>query len=229
MSQIKIYISLFTIAVVSFGFAFYAPIAEIFKGIVVMPAVGAMFAAIFQLVRDDAAHVRKKEILIKEQHYSLAASSHMANVVFDKQVEFSDKYASEALNAFHTLMPKQDWQEAHSFAKNLTFIRLEYMCWLTTEIDENLEEFENKLRTLGANSSYIKMPKGEGTIQDHRDEAAREMLEIQAAFLYILEKTDKHPEVRLSSLSKKMRKMLNVEDLTTLKNKLVESSLQSNS
>jgi hypothetical protein len=229
VSQIKIYISLFTIAVVSFGFAFYAPIAEIFKGIVVMPAVGAMFAAIFQLVRDDAAHVRKKEILIKEQHYSLAASSHMANVVFDKQVEFSDKYTSEALNAFHTLMPKQDWQEAHSFAKNLTFIRLEYMCWLTTEIDENLEEFENKLRTLGANSSYIKMPKGEGTIQDHRDEAAREMLEIQAAFLYILEKTDKHPEVRLSSLSKKMRKMLNVEDLTTLKNKLVESSLQSNS
>lgn len=229
MSQIKIYISLFTIAVVSFGFAFYAPIAEVFKGIVVMPAVGAMFAAIFQLIRDDAAHVRRKEILIKEQHYSLAASSHMANVVFDKQVEFSDKYTSEVLKAFHTLMPKNDWQEAYSFAKNLTFIRLEYMCWLTTEIDENLEEFEKKLRTLGANSSYIRMPKGEGTIQEHRDEAAREMLEIQAAFLYILEKTDNHSEVRLSSLSKKMRKMLNVEELATLKNKLVDSSLQSNS
>ncbi|MGI2146157.1 hypothetical protein [Shewanella frigidimarina] len=66
------------------------------------------------------------------------------------------------------------------------------------------------------------------TVQEHRDEAAREMLEVQAAFLYILEKTGKHPEVRLSSLSKKMRKMLNVEDLATLKNKLVESPLQSN-
>lgn len=194
-----------------------------------MPAVGAMFTAIFQLVRDDAAHERKKEILLKEQHYSLAASSHMANVVFDKQVEFSDKYTSEVLNAFHTLMPKQDWEDAHSFAKNLTFIRLEYMCWLTSDIDENLEEFEEKLRTLGAHSSYIKMPKGAGTNQEHRDEAAREMLEIQAAFLYILEKVEGHPEVRLSSFSKKMRSMLNVEELTTLKNKLVESSLQSNS
>lgn len=153
----------------------------------------------------------------------------MANVVFDKQVEFSDKYISEVLKAFHTLMPKRDWEEAHAFAKNLTFIRLEYMCWLTTEIDENLEEFEKKLRTLGSNSSYIKMPKGKGTNQEHRDEAAREMLEIQAAFLYILEKTEKHPEVKLSSLSKKMRNMLNVEELTTLKNKLVDNSLQSNS
>lgn len=194
-----------------------------------MPAVGAMFAAIFQLVRDDAAHGRKKEILLKEQHYSLAASSHMANVVFDKQVEFSDKYTAEVLNSFHTLMPKRDWEEAHDFAKNLTFIRLEYMCWLTTEIDENLEAFEKKLRTLGANSSYIKMPKGEGTNQEHRDEAAREMLEIQNAFLNILDKTEEQPEVKLSSLSKKMRKMLNVEELATLKNKLVDSSLQSNS
>jgi hypothetical protein len=217
----KVIIGSSAVGVISLFVAYSAPISEIWRGIAALPFIGAMFSVLVQLFRDDVAHQRQKELLIQEQQYSLAASSHMANTVFDKQVEFSDKYVVFVIDAFNTLEQSQDWEIAHDFARKLTMLRLSYMCWLTSEIDKNLEVFEQKLRTLGAKSSYIKMPKGEGTNQEHRDAAAQEMLDIYSAFVYVLEKNTEHPEATLQSLSIKMRAILDVEDLAYLKKLII--------
>jgi hypothetical protein len=157
----------------------------------------------------------------------LAASSHIANTVFDKQVEFTNKYVAIVLDAFETLRCLQDWEVAHDFAGKLTMLRLSYMCWLTSEIDKNLAVFEQKLRTLGANSIYIKMPKDIGTNQEHRDAAAREMLEIYSDFVDVLGTGVEHSQATLQSLSIKMRAILDVEDLGYLKKQIISSTQRS--
>ncbi|ROS70932.1 hypothetical protein [Vibrio crassostreae] len=221
---IRFYISLGAIAFISLCVTFAAPISEIFKGVTAIPAVGAMVAALYQLVRDNSAHERNKELNLQKQNLALASSSHMANAVFDKQAEFSDQYVKLVLKAFNELRTKTDYDEAHAFAADLTILRLEYMNWLTEEIDNNLEGFERQLRKLGANSQYIKMPKGEGTVQEHRDNAAREMLDIQSAFIYVLEKSTHGHDASLVTLSKKMRAILGVEELAHHKNKILKHS-----
>ncbi|EJL6785553.1 hypothetical protein KI701_17565 [Vibrio sp. D415a] len=209
------------VGTISLAVMYSAPISDIWKGITALPFAGALCGVLIQLIRDDAAHQRRKELMLQEQQYSLSASSHMANTVFDKQVEFSQLYVENVLDAFESLRQQPEWEEAHDYARTLTMLRLKYMCWLTAEVDQNLGEFEQKLRTLGANSAYIKMPKGEGTQQAHRDAAAREMLEIFSAFAYVLDKSTGHQEVTLASLSQKMRSMLGVEELAHHKKRII--------
>ncbi|HHI4956894.1 TPA: hypothetical protein ACP5S6_003783 [Vibrio parahaemolyticus] len=217
----KVIIGSTAVGFVSLAVAYNAPLSDMWKGITILPFVGAMCSVLIQLIRDDAAHQRTKDLMLQEQQYSLSASSHMANAVFDKQVEFSQLYVEKVIEAFEDLRRKKEWDEAHDYSRQLTMLRLKYMCWLTAEIDENLGEFEKKLRTLGANSSYINMPKGEGTQQEHRDEAAREMLEIFSAFVYVLDKSTGHQEASLESLSIKMRSMLGVEELAHHKKRII--------
>jgi len=47
---------------ISIGITFYAPISEAYKGIAVLPSVGGLAAALFQLIRDRSAHQRKLEL-----------------------------------------------------------------------------------------------------------------------------------------------------------------------
>lgn len=217
----KVMIGSVVIGVISLVVTYSAPISDIWKGVTVLPCVGAMCSVLIQLIRDDAAHQRKKELMLQEQQYSLSASSHMANTVFDKQVEFSQLYVENVLEAFEALRHKMEWEDALDYAGKLTMLRLKYMCYLTAEVDQNLGEFEKKLRILGANSSYIKMPKGDGSRQEHRDAAAREMLEIFSAFAYVFDKNTEHQEVTLGSLSQKMRSMLGIEELAHHKKRII--------
>ncbi|EKO3922510.1 hypothetical protein MRM63_14690 [bacterium 19MO03SA05] len=221
---IKIYVYLVVIAIISLCVTFWAPVNEIFRGVATIPAVGALIAALYQIVRDHSAHERNKELILQRENLTLASSSHMANAVFEKQAEFSDKYVKLVLNAFNELRKTNNSDEAHGFSAELTILRLEYMNWLTEEIDSNLESFERQLRKLGSCSMYIKMPKGEGTVQEHRDKAAGEMLDIQFAFTNILEKSTHDHDVSLITLSKKMRAILGVEELAHHKNRILKHS-----
>lgn len=219
--NMKIIVSATIIGVISLFVTYNAPISEIWKGVTALPFVGSLCTVLIQLIRDDAAHQRKKELMLQEQQYSLSASSHMANTVFDKQVEFSQLYVDIVLEAFETLRQKKEWEESLDYAGKLTMLRLKYMCWLTSETDQSLGMFEQKLRILGANSLYIKMPKGEGTRQEHRDAAAIEMLEIFSSFVYIFDKSTEHQDVTLESLSKKMRFVLGIEELAHHKKRII--------
>ena len=50
---------------VSLGISLALPINEIFKGIASTPAIAALFAVIYQLLRDNAAH--EKQQLLQQQ------------------------------------------------------------------------------------------------------------------------------------------------------------------
>ena len=74
MKQLLIFLSV--IAIVSVAIAFYAPISETFKGVAILPAVGSLFAALFQIMRDYASEVRERTIWLRDNR--LRAYSNLA-------------------------------------------------------------------------------------------------------------------------------------------------------
>ena len=71
------------------------PINELFKGIAVTPAIASLFFALFRVFRDEAEFQKKQFLQEKQQFFNLASTSHMANVAFDKHVEFCELYLYE--------------------------------------------------------------------------------------------------------------------------------------
>ena len=88
----KLYVVAAILCVVSFVTASLLPTTDVIRSLITVPGVGALFIALFQLLRDEAAHVKALEIHDKQQLFNVGVTSHMANVAFDKHVEFSETY-----------------------------------------------------------------------------------------------------------------------------------------
>lgn len=167
----------------------------------------------------------QSELQQGQQLFNLGAMSHMAITVFNKHVEFSELYLEKVLHAFNYLRSNSDDVKlALTFAGELTMIRFKYAAWLTEGIDKQLKTFEDKLRTLGANGEYISMPKGEGTDQEDRDRAAREMLSILSAFISWNQPPENHPEVHLNSIHNTLRDILGVSKLVNVRELIIQNA-----
>lgn len=107
----KVYAVAAIVLVVSFVAAWTLPTTEILRGIIGLPGVAALLTAIYQIVRDRAAHERALELQGKQQLFDLGVTSHMAAVAFDKHVQFSEQYISrmqEGLTTLFALGPRKE-------------------------------------------------------------------------------------------------------------------------
>lgn len=124
---------------ISMGITFFAPIGEVYKGLASLPSIAGLLTALFQIVRDNAAHRRSVELQNKQQLFNLGATSHMANTVFDKHVEFSEKYLSEVHKLVVTLTREGPTESALAHASNLFKLRIDYTAWITPEIEKKAD------------------------------------------------------------------------------------------
>ena len=162
----------------SLGITFLAPINDAYKGIASLPGVAGLTAALFQLVRDCAAHQRNLEIQQEQQLFNLGATSHMANSVFDKHVEFCEKYLAEVHQTVVTLTREGPTQEALEHAGKLYTLRIDYTAWVTPEIDGKLMPFEKSVRKIGANLDLVKALSGAEDRDEIRTKALEEMYDV---------------------------------------------------
>lgn len=65
---------------------------DILHGLIGLPGVAALLAVLYQILRDEAAQARAVDLQEKQQIFHLGVASPMANVVFDKRVQFSQQY-----------------------------------------------------------------------------------------------------------------------------------------
>jgi hypothetical protein len=115
-----------------------------------VPGIGALFAALFQLARDDAQHQRKRALQHDQQRFDIGITSHMADVAFDKHVEFCEEYADELHATLSTLFMNGETERALEHASNLRNIQIRHAIWVTPEISSKLEPLEVALRKVGA-------------------------------------------------------------------------------
>ena len=218
----KVYwIGIASIISISLGITFFAPISEIYKGITVLPSVGGLCAALFQLIRDHSAHQRNLELQKEQQLFNLGATSHMANTVFDKHIEFCEKYLSEVHQTVVTLTREGPTQNALKHATNLSNLRIEYTAWVTPKIDQKLMPFEKAVRSIGADAGLAKALAGESDPQGDRPKAIKDMFNTFRSLMDIGDVQCKDENATIVEVKNKIREILQINELVAIREFLI--------
>ena len=153
-SRIKTYLGL--AAVFGLSSVVYAllPSTDLLKELSAVPLVGSLLGALWQILRDQAAHERQLFLQDAQNRFSLGATSHMAAVAFDKHVQFCEEYVAEVHKTLHTLFREGPTEQVFPHSRALYGIQQKYSVWLTQKIEASLEQFESALRKIGANDTY---------------------------------------------------------------------------
>ena len=146
----KVYSFAAVVLLLSYFAARMVPTEEFFRAILSIPGVAALVAMLFQLVRDQAAHERALDLQEKQQLFDLGVTSHMANVAFDKHVEFSEKYISTMQEGLADLFRTGPPGGSLMFSQKLIDARLSFRAWITEDIAAKVMPFEAALRKMGA-------------------------------------------------------------------------------
>lgn len=217
----KITISLLALSIIAFLLAFNLPTTELMKGLVATPGVLGLVGILYQLMRDEAAFERNKRIQNLQQSFGLGASSHMANKVFDKHVEFCEKYLSEVQKIADQLFREGPTKEAVNLGNGLYRLKLEYAAWLTDEISDSLFPFEQALRELGSKQGFIESTSGVDQYAAARQEKIPQVHNEYLEILNLDNSSDPDPDVAVASVIRKARSILDLDELVWLRKQII--------
>ncbi len=223
--NVTTYVLLGAVFILAVLAAWALPAGELVRGLVALPGVGALFAALFQLARDEARFEKDRELQRLHQTFTLGVSSHMSNVVFDKHVEFCERYMKEVDATVTTLFREGPTELALRHAGNLYGIRREHSAWLTAEMSEHLEPFESTLRKLGADTGFVRSTHGSPEYAQQRSAVVEQMYSTFAEVLDLDPKTQKSEIAKVEAVKEQVRAILGTEQLTTLRQKLLKNAL----
>ncbi len=220
----KFWIGVAIVVSVSIGITFFAPISEIYKGVAAVPAIGGLLAALFQLLRDQALHEKRVALQAKQNLFNLGATSHMANTVFDKHVEFSEKYLAEVTEVVITLTREGPTTSALEHSGKLYQIRVDYTAWITPEIEDQLMPFEKAIRQIGAKAHFIDMISGSDAREESRLQAVREIHDTFANLMEFESEGPKDEASTIKAIKNRVRDILGVRELVSVRDFLVKEA-----
>lgn len=224
--SMKIYIFLGTIFILSVGLSILVPINELYKDIASIPAVASLVGALFQIFRDQAEFEKMRFLQQQEQIFNLGATSHMANIAFDKHVEFCEKYIKEVDLTVSELFSKGLTKDVNTHLSNLIEIKNEYSVWISHDIGSQLVPFEKALNTLRKfsedkdSSEFSENLSGMKALKKTYD-VFREILNLQQDPGF-----EEDSEISAEIVRKKIRSILGVEELSKIRKTLMDRALK---
>jgi hypothetical protein len=215
------------IVVLAFSSAFYLPTTELMKGLIATPGIVGLMGILYQLVRDEASFERNKLIQGLQHSFGLGASSHMANTVFDKHVEFCEKYLEEVHVIADKLFREGPTKDAVNFGNKLYTLKLEYALWLTDNINDSLFVFEQGLRGLGSNQGFVDATEGH---KKYAEERQKKMDKVHQDYIKILNfdgSVKPDPDFAVESVVRKARSILGLDELVWLRKQIIKQAKES--
>jgi hypothetical protein len=225
--SIGTYIGLTVVFIASLGCAYFLPMNEILRNIATAPAVAALVAAIYQLLRDQASFERQDYLQRQQQIFNLGTTSHMANVAFDKHAEFCEKYMKEVhetVGDLFRLGPKS--QKVNDHLTSLIELKKQHAAWVPKEIALQLEPFEYAIRDMSMQAELAKDFQNEPG--DSRIKAIKAMYAIFHSVLNIEDKeiTEKNEQIAVEEVKEKIRSILGINELTKMRKMLVSGAIR---
>jgi hypothetical protein len=221
----KFWVGLVSIIAISLIITFTAPISDYFKGLAALPSVVGLLIGLFQLERDHSAHERNLQLQNEHQLFNLGATSHMANTVFDKHVEFCEKYLSEVSKLSDTLIKEGPSESALNHSRTLHNIRTEYSAWITLEINEKLVPFEQAARKIGADAHLVEALSRGNDRDGLRPEAINRMYDLLKSMLSLENSKMKDEDATVVGIRNKVREILQVDQLVSIREYLIEKAV----
>jgi hypothetical protein len=224
MNSKRTYVALGTLFVISVVGYVLLPVGAI-QNIAAIPAIGALCAALFLILRDRVAHERAMFTLEVQNSFAIGAMSHLANVTFDKHVLFCEEYVAEMFDTLNTLFKQGPHRDALKHAGALFGIRRKWSVWLTPEVQAKLEQFEVAIRKIGNDERLVSDFPG----MDQRQRLIDEMYALLAEVIGEKEwqgKTIKG-DLAISSVMGKLREVLGIDELTVIRTRLIKRAAES--
>lgn len=219
-SSWKVYAVAAAVLVLSFVTAWMAT-TELLTVILSIPGVSAMIFALYQLVRDQAAHERAVELQEREHLYDLGVTSHMANVAFDKHVAFVERYISTMQEGLTDLFTTGPPGESLKFSLKLADIRLSFRAWITEDIEAKVMPFEAALRKMGAHKIGLEgIPPG-----PERTRIVNEIFQTFSAVAGIEHKGQVDENLAPRKIMNHLQDMLEVRQLVRLRQSAIQAAI----
>lgn len=220
MNSKNTYIGFAVVIAASIAAASLFRFSAIIQDLAAIPAILALFAALFQLGRDRIAHERSLLVLQSQNAFAIGATSHMAGVVFDKYASFCEEYGAEMFNTLTTLAREGPRKSALEHANNLLAIRRTWAVWLTPEIDEKLAPLEKELRIIGSEAWTHEQAPG------HADSAAMFSAFAKVIGLEAWQGERLTDDLTVTAMIGQLRRVLGTEELSRLRSELVARALR---
>lgn len=181
----------------------------------------SLILAMYQLVRDEAAHIKRVALQHDQQHFDLGITSHMADVAFDRHVALCDEFVGELFTTLQCLMDNpHNYEVAKKKADTIGDIIRKHALWITPELQAQLEEFEGAVRNI-ASKTYIagRRPSVEST---------QEVLDLLLDLIDPGSAPGTPPKRELSyrKIIDHARRVLGVKELTELRRTLLERNAE---
>jgi hypothetical protein len=224
MNSRKLYIALAVVFVTSLAVGVLGPFSNVVRELSAIPAVVSLFVALLQIMRDRIAYERSRLVLESQNSFAIGATSHMANVAFDKHVSFCEEYVAEMFKALSTLFREGPTRGALHHALILDGIREKWAVWLTPSLEVELERFEAAIRRIGAHAGLVEDAPGE----PNRAVSIQTMYGLFAEVIGLKEWEGAPPsqDLAVKTVIGKLRKVLGTEELTALRNNFVSRALE---
>ena len=197
----------------------FLPTSETVKTIFSLPGLAGLFMLLVQGWRDQVAHERSLELQKRKQDFDLAIASHMANVVFDKQVAFSEQYSQRLYEIIKKLGQEGPSVNATTYSKELHDLRIEFAPWISKELNRNLMPYEGALREIGALAHLEKVAPND----PNRPAFINKMYTITSKFLGInFGENEKEPEDFALTVLEHLKDVLSIPDLEALRRRAIQ-------
>jgi hypothetical protein len=223
----SIYLALAALFAASLLAMLLLPHGSLLKEIAAVPLVGALISALFQIVRDQTAHERQALLQDAQHRFALGASSHMANVAFNKHAQFAEEYVTEVFCTLDTLFSEGPSQEVLSHASKLFALRRMFAVWLTPGIDSVLQKFEVALRNIGANDWFLRNAGADTPRQKQIDEMYKTFADVlgKEHMGETWQGEALSEDVAIARVLQGLRAVLGVEELTKIRTEIIKRAL----
>ena len=216
----KVYSVLAGAMVVSFVAAWMAT-TQLLSEILSIPGVAAMVFALFQLVRDQAGHERALDLQEKQQLFNLGVTSHMANIAFDKHVQFAEQYISTMQKGLEELFTTGPPGESLRFSQKLVDVRLSFRVWITEDIEARVMPYEAALRKMGATNIALEgVPSG-----PERKELVNRIYQAFSAVAGIEHEGQVDEDLAPRKIMNHLQDLLEVRQLSRLRRAVVQAAI----
>lgn len=217
------YLVLLIVFVLSVVITLLLPLSEIARDIASFPAIGALIGALYQKFRDEALYEKERSLQRQQHIFNLGTTSHMANVSFDKHVEFCEKYMEEVHGTVSTLFREGPTTNALEHVSRLLELKKKYAAWISKDIAVKLEPFENALDNIGS-LSHLKDALG-NTDPDGRVKVVKKMYSVFRDVMHM--QNCPVSESAAEDVKEKVRSILNIDALTKIRGALIDQALSS--
>lgn len=206
------------------------PVNELAQAVIASPIAVALIAALYQIIRDEAAHQKKRELQQEQNDFTVSVSSQMAATAFAKHVAFCEDYINEINKGMPNLYADGPSTSSRELSEALRKVRLKHSTWVTKDIRSKLTPFEDALFKIGLNREFITdFPK------EKKMDLIHEMHDLFADVLELQKKKreekggteEQAKEIGATKVIEKVQDILGIAELTELRIKVIKQANKS--